>query len=426
MALLADRDIFNLIACEWLELKDLVYLDSAIVNKEMRLMWSILLQTVPFKIPFQNQVEKWWKHHKHCLSWMIKRSMFESDGELTVHWKLWSSLLDDKTHNYLPFIERLRKLRFQGFNGTNTVFDYRGLENCHKLQQLRICNLYTSVAVHENVQLCPQLEIIEFHNTIIDNNVLKSFMQCRKLKKAVFHHGSYDVQNLTSEFLEPFLQSLEEITVLSKVNEFILCFGTVSNQLSKLTLDEVQPDSAVDLTTLLTHSPNLKTLCLTRLRIDPASFFPLMSKHCRHIQSVHLDHCRLDITPVSTNNNTGTGASKLQLSSLLCGPSSVPLQDLVAWNRQFLQHLHVSFCDEIDVAQYRAVLQQCPRLATVEIETKKQCWEGSEGRDKLNQFVQLFAGVANVRVVVWSRWLRESEKAEQSEGREVIYTKGSL
>ncbi len=64
MALISDRDIFNIVASDYLDTKDLINLDTAVVNEEERAGFLDLLRTVPYRPPYHDQLEKWWRHHK--------------------------------------------------------------------------------------------------------------------------------------------------------------------------------------------------------------------------------------------------------------------------------------------------------------------------------------------------------------------------
>ncbi len=430
MDLLADRDIFSSIASEWLELKDLVNLDTAILNKDLRLIWSELLQFVSFKIPFQNQVDKWWKHHKACLGWAVKRSMYDWKGELNVHMKLWNYLLKNSDPRYLKIIERLQTVRFLGFAG-NEAFNYFGLEKCGKLQQLRICNLYESVAP-QNFLICPQLQIVEFHNTTINNQLLQSFSNCEKLKQAVFAHVKYDPLNLSVEYVQRFVQKIQEITVLNNIPDFVLRVGNAFTNVTKLSLDQIQPqESLVDISSLLSHSPLLKELCIDRITINYKMLFQMISKHNRNIQVLQLNHCRLiadSDANLSSDSDavSGVGISHLCLSTLITSQLSNHFEQIILLNRQYLQRLNVSFCEALDSAAYKFVLKNCSALMSVEIEDKKERFSGQDGKDKLLRLIKVLDNLTHVRIVVWPHWLRENDKAKNLNLREVLYEKNAF
>lgn len=430
MELLADRDIFSSIASEWLELKDLVNLDTAVLNKDLRLIWSDLLQFVTFKIPFQNQMDKWWKHHKACLGWAVRRSMFDWKGELNVHLKLWNYLLKNSDPGYLKIIERLQALRFLGFAG-NEAFNYFGLEKCAKLQQLRICNLYESMAP-QNLSICPQLQILEFHNTTINNQLLQSFSNCEKLKQIVFAHVKYDHLSLSFEYVQRFAQKIQEVKVLNNIPEFVLRIGNAFTNVTKLSLDQIQPqESLVDISSLLSHAPLLKELCIDRITINYSMLFHMISKHNRNVQILHLNHCRLisdSDTSLSTDSDgaSGVGISHLCLSTIITSPLSNHFVQIILLNRQYLQRLNVSFCEDLDDAAYKFVVKSCSALISVQIEDKKERFGGHDGQDKLLKLIKALDNVTQVRIVVWPHWVRENDKAKNWGLREVLYEKNTF
>lgn len=311
---------------------------------------------------------------------------------------------------------------------------------------------------------CPLLRKLYLQNSLIGENLLSPLINCSELeflhlKHVAFQHDSNPA--ITIKFFE----RLRVLTVFGMVEEFMrfianaFCppgsaelVGVHSPQfklLNKLYLDGLHRNvgELKQLYSFLQLLPSLRELCLERVEVNLASLLQVLSKHNRSLSSLHLHHIKLvnnhAIVPGSTpasdeGNGTLSGSnvmamdrprfriepsipfSSLTLSSILV-LNDKDLIFLLALCGQQLQSLTLSFCGLLSDDGYYQIARLCPSLRSLQIEDKRENWEGNQFTDRVGRVSQFFQQISRVRIVLWKGWLVESEKEKHESEREVVY-----
>ncbi len=422
-SLLENRDIFNAVVSEWLDLKDLVNLDTAMCSIELRDLFLSLLHAVPFPIPFANRIHDWWKNHQHCLKWFANRRMCESRGQLNVHQKLWENLLLNQDVDYLPFLQGIRDLRFLGFSGS---FDFTGLEECSRLTQLHFCNL-SSTQTPPRPLKSSSLELLSLQNSLFDNAVIQEFLECENLKTLDLIHAKYPF-SLSIDHSKIFLGRIENVRVLGDVNAFLSLLNNITTGFTSVYFDKAHKSEAEPFNPqqLLQLSPNIRELTIARMRIEPVSFLNYLHRFGHFLDYIHLNHCKLVDDVAWTHDEDENGATlncgKLKLSSLLFLTNN-SLSLILRAFKDKLRHLSLSYCSRISDEGFLIIPKLCPNLVYLEIADKQVCWDES----RIFRISEIFAGIPNFRIVLWQDWLTEDQKASPThlQEREVKFERWS-
>lgn len=435
-----NEDVFRSILVEWLELADLVHLDTAMVHREKRDTFLRMLRSTQYQIPFSNQINLWWKNHRVCLKWIVSRKMYFSQGMLYVNQQLWNRLIDDKVDDYKPFLRNVQKLRFDNANG----FDFRGLENCIRLEELRLYNLTNAVPC--TLEICPHLKTLYLQNSTVDKTLLDAFQYCTHLQDVTFYHVEYG-NTITADTVRTVFASITSLKILGNVPKFLDTFcrfpDVVFPQLHTLTVDKVlqAESSAFDLSPILSKAPQLHTLHIERMMINYLRLFHLLARYCKSLYSLYLNHCRLDDGPagggvgapvdgpgggpgdvgVPTTATTAVITSQeeaetahLQIGTLtlasLIGHSDHHIQNILFLARQSLTHLHLSFLSNLTDRMYNHIATVYPRIQTLIVEDKRVVWEQVDIAGRVQRVMKELSDIPRVRLILWEKWIQESEK----------------
>jgi hypothetical protein len=439
--LIENRDIFNLLVSEWMTLKDLVNLDTAICSHSLRESFLSLLSGVQYEFPFANKIESWWKYHPVCLRWFAVRQMYESRGELNVHQKLWEKLLCCKDIDYTPLLSGVHKLRFLGFYSD---FDFCGISVCSKLTHLRLCNLLQPL---ESLHTLPNsLTSLSLQNSVFNNSLLSYLHSCRNLKALHLKYVDFSSafsEDFNNEQLFELLQRLDDLYILGDISPWLEVLKGNTQHLS--CIQSIHFDKANCSETEMISIQNLfeasdssycHELTLSRMKIDLMNLLKPLRTHS--LDFLHLNHVRLinaqlflatnnqpssavdqtTITRVTDGSTIQLAVKKLQLSSIV-GLTDVIFARLLSAFCSHLCHLHLSFCSYLTEESFEFIANHLNSLVSIDIEDKKECWD-SRRTDKI---IHLFSRLSKVRIILWDGWLTEAQKQEKqhSNEREIRY-----
>lgn len=431
MSLLEDRDVFNIVAFEYLEMKDLINLDSAVVEESERAHFLDLLETVPYKPPFHNDLEKWWVHHKRCLKWLSNRKMFTSEGAAWhVNKKSWISMLEDPSFDYKPLIGKFKDIFFEGFG---SPFNLQGLEFCDSLERLQLCN-YNLVEPATTLPTCPVLKELILQNSKVCDTTLNNFKNARSLTQLSLRHVTFEA--ISEEVLDHYLTTLQKVCVLNRVSEFFTHFCKRENHIEIACFDMLHTtqNNEFDLEPFLRVSPHLRELRIERMCIDVQTVFTLVAQYCPYLEFLYLNHVRLAVGGSSSGKSYDSeiSFSRLQISTLL-PPLDEHYKHILEMTRGKIRHLHISFAERLTDGGLMVVRDLCPHLESFVFEEKAELMDGNastsaisamvekSNESRVSRIVTFYQNVPNVRVVVWKRWVFDNLKDQYATQKTVAY-----
>jgi hypothetical protein len=264
MSFIFQRDIFNTILTEWIDLKDLVNLDIAVTNKNERKIFLELLSQIPMEIPFgssstsstrvaeKNKIAqktvKYWKNHKLIIDWLSKRKIYNIRGPgLMITQKIWEGyfpndlekaiVLQNKSPEYylfLDFLSHLRGLTLTNFHDTFPIVQLGGY--CPQLRDLKLYNLlYDIVLDEENLPTFSYLNSVYLENVLITSQLLQFFSSTScQIKKILFKYILFESRfcvlpgPINSIMTKKFLSTIHDLTVVGNIDEFLTKFCYLS------------------------------------------------------------------------------------------------------------------------------------------------------------------------------------------------------
>jgi hypothetical protein len=421
MALIEDRDTFNIVAGDFLDFKDIVNLDTAILSADERGSFLELLRTLPYKPPFHNSLEKWWRNHKKTLKWLSDREMFAPEGgSWHVNKKLWISMITDTQHDYKKLISNMTNIFFEGFG---SPYNLEGLEFAESLQRLQVCNYHLPEPANP-IPPFPTLKTLVLQNSKVNNVSLTNFSGAENISELQLRHVSFEP--VSQDLIDLYMNRILKLEVLNKVPEFFELFCRVPNRVEIASIDMLHllGNTEVDLTTFLKNSPNLRELHISRMCIDIPSVFELISKFNPNLEYLELNHVRL-----CDKGTTFVGElpfSRLKVATLL------PVFDdsflkILQMTSQKVRHFHISFAEKLTDGGYLSIRDALPHLEYLDIEEKKDLFDGEGDKsDRVQRIANYFLSVPNVRIALWDSWQAEIVKAKYIAQRLVKYCKGSF
>jgi hypothetical protein len=434
MSFLQNRDIFNLLVTDWLCLKDLVHLDSALCSHELRDLFLGLLHTVEYQIAFSSYSKDWWKNQQLFLKWLARRKMLESRGQLSVHQSLWDKLLVAEDVDYKPFLSGVRNLRFLGVQRN---FSFGGISVCSRLNHLTLCNhLFPSIATDH---VTTSLEQLTLQNSLFTFELISAFKNCDRLKSLKLVHVDCSPLTVIADdsskvnALVEFLRPVEDVSLLGEISPFLEFFHLASeatsasqiNHFRSVTLDtllKAGPQSLA-ITPFLTHSPDIKDLTISRVsKLDMGEVLLSISRSAKRLESLHINHCRIENLQLNSQleQEVQIFFRRLKFSSNILLRDEI-FTAILRLTKDKLEHLELSYCGELSDDGYYQIARLCPSLRSLQIEDKRENWEGNQFTDRVGRVSQFFQQISRVRIVLWKGWLVESEKEKHDSEREVVY-----
>ncbi len=415
--LLSNKDILDNVVYDWLGTKDLVALDNAVIGTENRKHFHKAMQGVRYRVPFEKNLELWWKNHKHILKWFISRKMYNSEGIWHVNQKLWEILISDSQYDDL--LRSIRGIRFENFSSESALV---GLDKCVNLHRLEICNLLQIKAGAAPLGL-PNLRQLYLQNCLMNGDLLNLFSNIPSLKFIQFHHDRY--QPVSADVSHAFIGHVETIRVVGDMDGFLTYMIQKPTQLRNVFIDkmhkaETQPQ---DLNQFLQFVPEVRELQVERMRLHIPSFFKCLSAYNRHLRRLHLNHIRIMET-ASTSPDVAIDVtfSSLQISTLLQSTNQSILGILNLCSGT-VSDLQLSFCSKLDNAGFKEVANILPGLRSIEIDERRELFEGNTNAGRVQSVANEFSRVSKVKISLWPEWKSEKEKEMFPEQREVVFDK---
>jgi hypothetical protein len=416
--LLSNKDILDNVVYDWLGTKDLVAFDSAVVGADRRAQFRKSMQSVRYRVPFENNLELWWKNHKHILEWFIARKMYNSEGIWHVNQKLWEVLISDSKYDEL--LKSMRGIRFENFSSESGLF---GLEKCVNLRRLEICNLLQVKSGVSPLNL-PNLRQLYLQNCLMNSDLLNLLSNLPSLKFVQFHHDRY--QPVSADAAHAFIGHVETVRVIGDMDGFLTNLVQKPNQWRHVFIDKMHKAETTpqDLHEFLKCVPEIRELQVERMRLHISSFFKCLAKYNTHLRRLHLNHIRSVETPSTFPEDAPTGCSfsSLQISTLLQSTNDSVLKILNLCANS-VSDLQLSFCSRLDDAGYREIAQILPGLRSIEIDEKRELFEGNEHAGRVQKVSAEFSAIPKVKISLWPEWKSEKEKEMFPEQREVVFEK---
>eukprot|EP01033_Poteriospumella_lacustris_P006654 gene6654-4797_t len=429
MALLEDRDVFNIVAFEYLDMKDLINLDTAIVEDTERRQFLELLETVPYKPPFHSDLEKWWIHHKDCLAWLSKRKMYSPEGApWHVNKKSWMSLLNDSSFDFKLLLSKLKDVFFEGFG---SPFDLQGLELCDSLEKLHLCN-YNLPERATTLATCPRLKELILQNSKVCDATLHNFRNVASLKQLTLRHVTFE--QLSEDILDHYLRSLQTVQVMNRVDDFFRHFCAKPNswEVAYFDLLHTTQNNEFSFEPFLKVSPHLRELHIERTCVDINALFAQLSQFCPYLEFLHLNHVRISTAGASPPFEGTVSFSRLQISTLL-PPLDEQYTRILTMTGGKIQHLHISFAERLTDGGLLTARDLCPHLQSFQFEEKAELLEATasgatevDNQTRAARIAAAFAGVPNVKIVAWNKWMFEHLKEKNAHERRVLFERGDF
>lgn len=415
--LLSNKDILDNVVYDWLGTKDLVALDNAVVGTENRKTFHKAMEKVRYRVPFEKNLELWWKNHKHILHWFIERKMYNSEGIWHVNQKLWETLISDSKYDEL--LRSMRGIRFENFSSESCL---TGLEKCVNLHRLEICNLLQvktgAVPLH-----LPNLRQLYLQNCLMNGDLLNLFSNLPALKFIQFHHDRY--QAVSADAAHSFIGHVETVRVIGDLDGFLTYMVQRPTQLRHVFIDKMHKaeTNPQDLSQFLQFVPEVRELQVERMRLNIPSFFKCLSAYNRHLRRLHLNHIRLmDTTSTAPDVPINVTFSSLQISTLLQSNNDSVMK-IVGLCANTVSELQLSFCSKLDNNGFRDISQAFQSLRSVEIHEKRELFEGNTNVGRVQEVANMFASIPKVKIYLWPEWKSEKEKEMFPDQGEVVFEK---
>lgn len=415
--LLTHRDVMDNVIFEWLSTKDLVQLDSAVVGNRRRKAFHQSLSNIRYGVPFEKNLEYWWRHHKSILKWFIDRRMYNSEGIWHVNQKLWEVMMQDK--KYDPLIARMRGIRFENFNSETALV---GLDKCTNLFRLEICNLLQPKPNGAPLNI-PSLQELYVQNVAMNPDFLRLFSNVPSLKFIQFHHARY--QAVPTDIANAFIGTVEKIKVIGDLDGFLTHIVQGVTRLQNVTIDKMHKAETTpqDLSIFLTRIPDVRILSVDRMRLHIPSFFKCLTVHNRHLRSLHLNHIRvMDLETPCPDVRVDLTCTRLQISTLLPSTNQ-QVMSIINLCKNIVSELAISFCSRLENDGYAEIARTC-RLHSMEIDDRRELYEGTENAGRIDQIANIFGGVAKLRLTLWPEWKSEKEKTMVPHEKTIAYERG--
>jgi hypothetical protein len=334
MSLLDQQDIFITIIREWIELKDLLHLDSALTMKAKRDNFVNMLSNVPFEIPYQNNSSSYWQNLQPFLLWVAKRRIYDLRGSLKVHSKLWQRLfhssdevflrlendgkrLIPSSQLFLPLLKSLKQLEFVNYSDG---FTSNMLNDCSSLTELAFVNYSLPRKTQQVAQsIANKLRRMELHNSAVSTPLLCQFLSCPELKEILFDNCWLPAE-IVIDVARPFLQKLKSISISANICAFFTQFfhlnGVEYHQEEKsnkspqrFNLQNILLDNRLEHTEVPTASiyslcetvSDLRVLDLRRMTVFVPQLFSGFSVFNPNLEKLSLNQCHLIFSEVENN-----------------------------------------------------------------------------------------------------------------------------
>lgn len=409
--LISHKDILDRVVYDWIDTKDLLTLDSAVVDTQSRTKFHTALSQARYRVPFENSLENWWKNHENILDWVIARKMYTSEGVWHVNQKLWEILIGNA--KYSALLVSIRGIRFENFSSSSAL---EGLDRCVNLNRLEICNLTEPKANPTPLNL-PNLEELFVQNSQINADFTNIFGNTPKLYSLEFLHVRY--VDIPAEAAQVFMNRFTKVDVIGDLDNFLAKLIRGPTRLRDVHIDKLHKSepNPMDLQGFLQNIPDVRELSVDRMRLHIPSFFKCLTAYNLHLRHLHLNHIRVMETPSPVpGESINLGFSSLQISTLLQSTNEETLKILE--HTKTVTHLKLSMMSKLDLEGFKKI-HNMRRYRSVEIQERKAYL--SDDPEMLNGIKEIFADVPKLKIVEWPEWKSEIEKPTCPELATVLF-----
>jgi hypothetical protein len=262
-------DIFKTLLYDWIEFRDIINLDTALANHELRQTFFNLLKAIPYKLSSRSKYSL-----DTSLGWFIKRNMYNLLGEIDANASAWNKIMSFPNINRPSFLNSLVKLtlRYQDK-------PYAGLDQCIHLQQLS-CFFFNS-----RISLPPNLTTISFFHGSLNEDILISLNACSRLRHFSWEGNViYPLKAATQHQHQhfQFFQSVQSLTIKGKIFSFLKIYSNIPNHFEIIHFDNMHGpplyDSPNFLNQFFQNSSHLHSLELAQTMFIISDFFHALLK----------------------------------------------------------------------------------------------------------------------------------------------------
>lgn len=415
-----NSDILSNIVSQFLTFKELVYIDTAINNKELRSKFHNSLKNISFHLPFSNRIELWWKHGESCLLWFIKREMYNTEDFWNINKLTWKKINEDPQYN--TFLRNAKCLLFE--NADNN-FNFNTLKVCQRLTSLDFGNLRTELPA-EPLEL-ENLRSITVRNSDVHENFFGAFSSCPNLCEFTSYHVRYseDLNNVTSGPFIDFFKKIVNFELLEPSSFLNVIAPLEFDRLSTFSMDNLHAASlhASKFIYLLTKIPNLENLNLERTLIGLPILVECLSVCNQKLVNLNLNHVRSENLNnlVQDNLKLPQNLQSVRISKFL--PSTNNREILLSFFNAFpttLKKLRLDFIDTLSPDDFKSLAAKVPQLESLIVDLT------AESVGKINQ--EDFSSIGNhyphFTLAQWNHWRMQLEMPDyEKDERKILFTK---
>lgn len=290
--------------------------------------------------------------------------------------------------------------------------------------RLEICNLLQPKPNGVPLTI-PSLQELYVQNVAMNSDFLRLFSQMPSLKFIQFHHARY--QAVPADIAHAFIGChVEKIKVIGDLDGFLTHIVQSVTALRHVIIDKMHKAETIpqDLSIFLYRIPEVRILSVDRMRLHIPSLFRCLSVYNRQLRSLHLNHIRvMDIPTPSPETAIDLTCTKLQISTLLPSTNQQVL-GILTLCKDIVSELSLSFCSRLDNEGYAEIARLMPTLHKIEIDDRRELFEGSEHSGRVDLVANLFTHVSHVShitITLWPEWKSEKEKTMVPHEKTIVY-----
>lgn len=359
--LIYNFDIFQQILQEWIELGDIIQLDTALTNHELRNYLFPLMRKIPYTLSCSR-----WTIEK-SLQWFIKRNMYNLMNEIDVNPMTWHRLLYDSPNiNKLSFLHNIKQLTIRYRNNSQS---YLELNECIAIKELKM------YFIGNSLKLPPNITTIYLHQCTMNQELIQSFENCEKLISFHCEGTVFLPIDHKREYL--FFHCIKCLIIDGKCFSFLKHWLFNKNSFHQLILDNYFGAQKVDnpFPILFHYSYQLQ-----RLEMNKFSWICLYDlfyaiNECRHesFYSLTLNNVGIDdnqpLTEEEEDSLVWSPITDLTLIRLLYLREPWQLEMILKLTKRQLKRLRIVQFLPFSITAYEMILFYCPLLEELVIET---------------------------------------------------------
>jgi hypothetical protein len=246
-----ERDIFNIVFCDFLLFNDLLNLDRAIVNQQERLSYLEIMETFscinekfyPEKLSMNTSIE--------INSWIIERNMLHCLSKLhsdKIKWSMNASTAGKLLLDYHPKQALYQEKCIQELNGYLCLFSHHldgrfELSLLHYFPNISILEIINyQFSIDTTIVYPPSFQYLQklyLTRSIIDENLLLLFLPVPSLHTVHFQDIITYHANLEENIKYEFMNQCKRIYVDGNFNEYDYHFNHLPNHLSLIAFSDI-------------------------------------------------------------------------------------------------------------------------------------------------------------------------------------------